>query len=210
MTSNSTVRTRLRALREARRLSQQQLADTAQVHISTIRRIEQGHFPQPDTVAKLAAALGLQIPDPLLLPLGAPLPSYPDEGHPLDDRSILRNAATFTSAQRTRSPFRIVTEEPLEELSPDHRALIAVDAFASFVLSTEDAIGWLLVLEKWAPGSVERSLFALLDKVNVNDVTDRRINLLLNSMTVPRFRKLVHVPNNRDLAELGWTSDELI
>ncbi len=52
--------TRLRELREARFLTQLQLAETAQVSPATIVRIEQGQVaPNFQTIKKLAAALGI-------------------------------------------------------------------------------------------------------------------------------------------------------
>ncbi len=53
--------TRLRELREARFLTQLQLAEAARVATATIVRIEQGQVaPNFQTIRKLAAALGIE------------------------------------------------------------------------------------------------------------------------------------------------------
>jgi transcriptional regulator with XRE-family HTH domain len=53
---------RLATLREARGLTQQQLADAAGLHRTQINRLEMGHWqPRLPTLRKLAAALGVGI-----------------------------------------------------------------------------------------------------------------------------------------------------
>ncbi len=56
--------TRLRDLREARFLTQQQLADKSEVGVATIIRIENGQVaPHFGTLKKLATALGVEPAD---------------------------------------------------------------------------------------------------------------------------------------------------
>ena len=56
--------TRLRELREARFLTQQELADTSDVGVATIIRIETGQVaPHFGTLRKLASALGVEPAD---------------------------------------------------------------------------------------------------------------------------------------------------
>jgi transcriptional regulator with XRE-family HTH domain len=55
--------TRLRALREDRGLTQEQLASQAQVAVSTLRKIESGRVVEPGyfTMLSLATALGIDL-----------------------------------------------------------------------------------------------------------------------------------------------------
>jgi transcriptional regulator with XRE-family HTH domain len=55
--------TRLRALREDRGLTQEQLAGQAQVAVSTLRKIESGRVVEPGyfTMLSLANALGIDL-----------------------------------------------------------------------------------------------------------------------------------------------------
>ena len=91
---------------------------------------------------------------------------YPDNGQQLEDRAILRNAIVFTTAQRAFTAERL-RREPLDQLDKYVQAFLAVDAFTQYVLSLEDALGWLFVLRDWQPGTVEGGFFALLDNVQV-------------------------------------------
>ena len=59
--------TRLRALRERKALTQDELADLAGVSRQTVVKIEGGLEPRPSTVRKLAKALGVQ-PHELMTP----------------------------------------------------------------------------------------------------------------------------------------------
>jgi transcriptional regulator with XRE-family HTH domain len=62
--------TRLRALRERKVLTQQELADKAGITRATLSRLEAGaENPYPSTIRKLAAALGVE-PETLMEPDG--------------------------------------------------------------------------------------------------------------------------------------------
>jgi transcriptional regulator with XRE-family HTH domain len=54
-------KTLLRGLREARRLSQQQLSDASGVQLDRIVRIEKGQHPKLDDARNLAEALGVTV-----------------------------------------------------------------------------------------------------------------------------------------------------
>ncbi len=89
----------------------------------------------------------------------------------------------------------------------------AVDAFAQYVVSLEDMLGWLLVLRDWLPGTPDRSLFALLDTVQVGrrtkevDWTEENAMELLDSLTAETFRQLIHLPTSAELLSAGWESE---
>jgi transcriptional regulator with XRE-family HTH domain len=69
-TLNAVVRlTRLRAVRERKALTQEELANLAGVSRQTVLKIEGGLEPRPPTIRKLAAALGVQ-PSDLMAPQG--------------------------------------------------------------------------------------------------------------------------------------------
>jgi transcriptional regulator with XRE-family HTH domain len=61
--------TQLRAIRERKALTQDELAEKAGVSRQTVLKIEGGLEPRPKTVRKLAAALGVE-PADLMEPLG--------------------------------------------------------------------------------------------------------------------------------------------
>jgi transcriptional regulator with XRE-family HTH domain len=62
--------TRLRALRERKALTQDELAEIAGVSRQTVLKIEGGLEPRPPTIRKLAKALGVE-PADLMDPLGS-------------------------------------------------------------------------------------------------------------------------------------------
>ena len=55
--------TRLRAIRERKALTQDELADLAGVSRQTVVKIERGLEPRPPTIRKLARALGVEPAD---------------------------------------------------------------------------------------------------------------------------------------------------
>jgi transcriptional regulator with XRE-family HTH domain len=62
---------RLYPTRRAQALTQQELADRSGVSLTTINRLERGYTARPQTVRKLAEALGVE-PRELLAELEAP------------------------------------------------------------------------------------------------------------------------------------------
>lgn len=133
--------------------------------------------------------------------------SYPDSGNPLEDASILRNAVYFSTAERVYSA-QLILQQPLNvnQLTLD---FLVVKAFEEFMTSTEDLLGWLFALEEWQPGNAEFSLFILLDRINVgkkgkkNDYTEARAVSLLSSLDTEGFRKLFHIPTDKELISSG-------
>lgn len=128
---------------------------------------------------------------------------YPDSGGMYEDRSILRNAVLFTTAQRAYVAGKILVL-PLDELPPEQLAFLAVEAFGQYVVTLEDSIGWLLVFRNWNPGTPDGSLFAQLDQVNVNPTTEEKLRELLESLDPDGYRRLVHMPSSEELADSGW------
>ncbi|MBE9512972.1 MAG: hypothetical protein IMY77_02810 [Chloroflexi bacterium] len=132
---------------------------------------------------------------------------YPDSGNPLEDRSILRNAVYFSTAQRAYSA-QLILQQPLN-MNNQTLAFSVIRAFEEFMTSTEDLIGWLFVLEQWQPGKVEFSLINLLDKIEVGrtknkkDYTEARAVSLLSSIDAEGFRELIHVPEYDELVASG-------
>ena len=133
---------------------------------------------------------------------------YPDNGEFYEDRSVLRNAVIFTTAQRAYAAKRIL-KEPLDHLDDFGRAFLSVDSFAQFVVSTEDYVGWLDVLCSWEPGTAHHSLYALLDNVNVVKSTESHLLDRLKSMDAAQFAALCHVPSSKDLKDAGWDNDKV-
>lgn len=133
---------------------------------------------------------------------------YPDSKGRYDDRNVLGNAVVFTTAQRARAGARILNE-PFERLTDLELAFVAVDAFQQWVQSSEDALGWLFVLRDWKPGTVDGSLFALLDSVRIGRKpwAEQDALSMLEGMNVAAFRSVAHLPSNAALRRLGWPED---
>ena len=138
---------------------------------------------------------------------------YPDQGNPLEDASILRNAVYFSTAQRAYSA-QLILQQPLNvnQLTLD---FLVIRAFEEFMTSTEDLIGWLFALQEWQPGNAEFSLFILLDRIKVgkkdkkNDYTEERAVSLLSNIDIEGFRELFHIPKDGELIASG-ISKELV
>lgn len=129
---------------------------------------------------------------------------YPDEGHMIGDRSVLRNAILFTTSMRAYAANRIIAE--VARTSNEYElTYLGVDAFSQYVLSLEDLLGWLFVLKDWAPGTADRCLFALLDTVQVGSRqwTEEKAIELLESLDAESFRQLVHLPTSSQLRDYG-------
>ncbi len=128
---------------------------------------------------------------------------YPDSGNPLEDASILRNAVYFSTAQRAYSAELILQQS----LGVNQQVLrfLLVKAFAEFMTSTEDMVGWLFALQEWQPGNAEFSLFILLNSIKVGikqkgiDHTEAKAISFLSGLDEQGFRELVHVPNDDKL-----------
>jgi transcriptional regulator with XRE-family HTH domain len=70
------VRGRIRALREERRLTQEELCERARISVDAVNRIENGsRVPTIDTLEKIAAALGSSVTDLLHRPATKPTKS---------------------------------------------------------------------------------------------------------------------------------------
>src|SRR2546430_15339180 len=74
----------VRIRRRAAGLTQQELADLAQVSLGTVRDLEQGrtHRPRRDSMTRLAGALGLDAPRLQTPTRRAPGPAGPEGGRP--------------------------------------------------------------------------------------------------------------------------------
>lgn len=133
---------------------------------------------------------------------------YPDQGQPLEDAAILRNAILFTTAQRAFSA-RLLLQLPLDRFDALHLSFAAVDAFCAEMTASEDVLGWLFVFKGWKPGTAKDSVFALLDRVRVgvSPWTEDAAIKLLDSLNPDEFRRLLHIPSDQELVEDGWALD---
>ena len=139
---------------------------------------------------------------------------YPYSGSPFDDAAILRNAVDFSTASRAHSAYLVLHQA----LGANQQELsyLAVEAFAEFMTSTEDMLGWLFVLENWQPGTAEFSLLLLLDEIAVGrqsnrkkiDCTEARAVSLLSDLDEQGFRELSHIPSHDDLIASGMSIEE--
>lgn len=140
--------------------------------------------------------------------LGMEALRYPDSGQLLDDRSILRNAARFATAQRAYGAYSILSK-PLDTLGDEILAFLAVNAFQAEMSSTGDVLGWLFVLREWRPGDINLYLLRLLDKVQVGrrGYTENDAKALLLTLDPARLRSLLHIPEDSGLEETGLPLD---
>jgi hypothetical protein len=128
---------------------------------------------------------------------------YPDEGNLFEDASILRNAVAYSTTQRAVMAG-LILDQPLEELAsePLNLGLLVTEAFAAQMAATEDTLGWLLVLERWAPGDARRSLFPLLNSVEVDRGEEDRLLKKLETADVEIVRRWLHIPSDEELSGL--------
>jgi hypothetical protein len=134
--------------------------------------------------------------------------SYPDNGSPLEDASVLRNAVYFSTAQRAYSA-EIILGQSLS-VNQTNLNFLAVRAFEEFMTSTEDLLGWLFVLEEWQPGTPYNSLFILLDKIGVGKrgrYSEEKAVSTLSSLNGDDFRKLLHIPKDEELIASGISKE---
>lgn len=125
---------------------------------------------------------------------------YPDNGQPLEDASILRNAFTFGTAQRAFVAYNVL-RQPLEHVNQEALAFLATEAFMLEMTSTEDLLAWLFVFSAWQPDEVNYSLWPLLHRiqVGVGNHSEERGAALLEGLDAPSFRQLVHIPTDEEL-----------
>ncbi len=104
------IAARLKELRRLRGLSQRDLAEKAGLSTGTIAWLEtRKHEPQPRTMRKIAAALGVEVSD--LYPEAANIPLAAAPATPLTDLSrgafdaYTRNVGTEEEARRLRTEF---------------------------------------------------------------------------------------------------------
>lgn len=128
---------------------------------------------------------------------------YPDNGNQLEDASMLRNAVRFMTGQRAFAAYRLLNQ-PFHALKEETLGFLAVDAFVAEMTSTEDVLGWLLVLKDWKPGTAEASLFILLDAVRVGPATEEAAKKLLDAMDGDALRHFLHLPSNPELEAAGF------
>ena len=135
---------------------------------------------------------------------------YPeDSGGPLEDRAILRNAAEFSSLQRSWRALETLKEPTYGHLDNRQRAMLAFEGFQAMMVSLEDLQAWLFILRDWKPGTSEGSLFALLDRVQVGrkiggaDWSEDAALEFLESLTPATYRDWFGRPRRRN----SWPLD---
>lgn len=135
---------------------------------------------------------------------------YPDSGQMLEDAGVLRNAITFTVAQRAYVADSLL-HRPFDGMSENVLAMITLEAFGAEMTSLEDTLGWLFALKDWEPGTAAKCLMANLDTIQVGrGVHDEDAAAeLLSVLDGSKLRKILHFPKDDDLRRAG-ASDELI
>jgi hypothetical protein len=133
--------------------------------------------------------------------------SYPDNGNPLEDAAVLRNAVYFSTAQRA-----FTTESLLRQPMGANQEIlnyVTLNAFESFMTSTEDLLGWLFALKEWQPGTAEKSLFILIDKIQIGRGrhTEEYAIALLTELDGEGFRTLLHIPDDGELISSGISKE---
>ena len=98
---------------------------------------------------------------------------YPDPGGLAGDRERLQHAVHFATAQRAHAAH-LLYQRARQTSDAQVRLFLAIDAFEEKMTATEDTIGWLLALHDWIPGLPDRSLYKLLDRINVNPRAEDR------------------------------------
>jgi hypothetical protein len=132
---------------------------------------------------------------------------YPDNGNPLEDASVLRNAIYYSTSQRAFT-VEILLRQPLGA-NQETLNYTALTAFESFMVSTEDLLGWLFTLKEWQPGTPDKSLFILLDSIQVgrDRHTEEKAIAILEGLDSEGFRRLLHIPKDEQLISSGLSKE---
>lgn len=135
---------------------------------------------------------------------------YPDSGEMLEDAGVLRNAVTFTIAQRAYVADSLLHKH-FEGLPENVMAMITLEAFGAEMTSMEDTLGWLFALKEWEPGTAAKCLLANLDTIQVGrgEHGEDQAAEILSTLDGPRLRQILHIPVDDDLRKAG-ASDELV
>lgn len=131
--------------------------------------------------------------------------AYPRDNIHFDDAAIIRNAVNFATAQRAFEAASIL-RQPIEGLDALHRAFLLVAAFEAEMEATEDTLGWLFALREWQPGIAQKSLLALVDRVQIRvrgDYTEEKAIALLDGLSPIDARRILHLPSDEELAAAG-------
>ncbi len=132
--------------------------------------------------------------------------SYPDPGGNFDDRAILRNAVLFSTPQRSFVAEQIRCA-PVERMTFLGRAYLAVEAYSCKALSLEDFLGWVVVLRGWEPGTVDKSLWVLLDKKQLNEQAEKKLEDWAKGVTSDQLREAFHIPTDKELRGAGFAEE---
>ncbi len=79
---------------------------------------------------------------------------YPDSGQMLEDASVLRNALTFTIAQRAYVADSLLHLQ-FEKMPLNVVAFNTLEAFGVEMTAMEDTLGWMFALRDWEPGTAQ-------------------------------------------------------
>lgn len=109
---------RLRAWREARALTQVELAERADISARSVAGYEAGHGARPPTVRRLAAALDVSIADLVKEKTADPLADAPQG-------QSLTAGVSADLRWRVYSNFEHATRRVLEDVPPEDRPLVA-------------------------------------------------------------------------------------
>jgi hypothetical protein len=135
---------------------------------------------------------------------------YPDSGHMLEDASVLRNALTFTTAQRAYVADSLL-HQPLDQMPENVIAFLTLEAFGAEMTAMEDTLSWLFALRDWRPGTAASCLIANLDSIQVGrgDYDERHAIEFLGSLDGSKLREVLHIPSDEALRQAGL-GEELI
>jgi hypothetical protein len=132
---------------------------------------------------------------------------YPDNGQPLEDRNILRNAVDFATGSRALEA-ELLLRQPLHLFVERAVAQLAVQAYGLYLKSTEDLLGWIVALRDWEPGTVAGALLIKVDRVRIEREEDK-LEEALGEISAESWRKWLHIPSDPALRESGFTDAEI-
>ncbi len=139
---------------------------------------------------------------------GQPDFRYPDEGHMLGDASVLRNALTFTIAQRAYVADSLL-HQPFDKMPLNVIAFNTLEAFGVEMTAMEDTLGWLFALRDWQPGTAAYCLMANLDSIQVGrgNHDEQHAIEFLTSLDGPKLREVLHLSGDETLRKAGLGAD---
>lgn len=157
----------VRTLREAKRWSQEQLADIAKVSVRTVQRVEEGQSSSIDTRRALASALGFEDIDALNKPYAIPTAAQ-----------LAKQQAKFDAEHLTLTAQRIETGKQLGRMVEQCSALLFHDGVD---LSAEPAEEFARLTDYCRDYADCDDLYSAVDKLAVYEELGQMVNQLANA-----------------------------